>query len=575
MAHRANKRPPGRIKSSIVARLNTRLFFRLLGIYFTMDLLLLFLFCGGLFVWSEQQAAQISPLVEERGVPSAEATEWMTAGDYTVTAGTPEADGLRLPGWLPSLEETRGGVRYFNPGTVDLLLLVTFSSGDATSYTLQMPGDEPYAIRLDLTQPAAIFVFAARVLFICQLASLVTNLFKNAGSIKKVLRPIQELAATAAKLNQVERMSPEELKALAGKLDEINATHLDRRIDLPGTQKELKTLAQAINAMLDRINEAYRSQMRFVSDASHELRTPLAAIHGYAELYKMQRDMPGALERADESIEHIERSSQRMTVLVEDLLSLARLDEGRGIDMTGTVKLSSLVTDAVDDLHALDPDRAVRRMQISLEPARDLNHPAEFSLAEGDWPEVVLPGDASRLRQVVTNIVGNIHRYTPADSPAEAALGVMPAAIDPRQLARMPASDASMRRFIDAAEVGASMQTGYRYAVLRFVDHGPGVPPESRSKIFERFYTADPSRAREKGGTGLGMAIAQSVVKAHHGFICATGTDGGGLTFTVVLPIERIAAPEPKQSTGKTKDAKQKTSWFSSERKTQATQPKA
>lgn len=80
------------------------------------------------------------------------------------------------------------------------------------------------------------------------------------------------------------------------------------------------------------------------------------------------------------------------------------------------------------------------------------------------------------------------------------------------------------------------MQTGYRYAVLRFVDHGPGVPPESRSKIFERFYTADPSRAREKGGTGLGMAIAQSVVKAHHGFICATGTDGGGLTFTVVLP---------------------------------------
>lgn len=575
MAHRANKRPPGRIKSSIVARLNTRLFFRLLGIYFTMDLLLLFLFCGGLFVWSEQQAAQISTLVKERGVPSAEATEWMTAGDYTVTAGTPEADGLRLTGWLPSPEETRGGVRYFNPGTVDLLLLVTFSSGDATSYTLQMPGDEPYAIRLDLTQPAAIFVFAARVLFICQLASLVTNLFKNAGSIKKVLRPIQELAATAAKLNQVERMSPEELKALAGKLDEINATHLDRRIDLPGTQKELKTLAQAINAMLDRINEAYRSQMRFVSDASHELRTPLAAIHGYAELYKMQRDMPGALERADESIEHIERSSQRMTVLVEDLLSLARLDEGRGIDMTGTVKLSSLVTDAVDDLHALDPDRAVRRMQISLEPARDLNHPAEFSLAEGDWPEVVLPGDASRLRQVVTNIVGNIHRYTPADSPAEAALGVMPAAIDPRQLARMPASDASMRRFIDAAEVGASMQTGYRYAVLRFVDHGPGVPPESRSKIFERFYTADPSRAREKGGTGLGMAIAQSVVKAHHGFICATGTDGGGLTFTVVLPIEQIAAPEPKQSTGKTKDAKQKTSWFSSERKTQATQPKA
>ena len=372
------------------------------------------------------------------------------------------------------------------------------------------------------------------------------------------------------------------LKRIEKTAAKIAAGDLSQRIPSAPENTEVGSLAASLNSMLTRIESSFHEQeettdkmKRFVSDASHELRTPLAAIHGYAELYKMQRDMPGALERADESIEHIERSSQRMTVLVEDLLSLARLDEGRGIDVTGTVKLSSLVTDAVDDLHALDPDRAVRRMQISLEPARDLNHPAEFNLAEGDWPEVVLPGDASRLRQVVTNIVGNIHRYTPADSPAEAALGVMPAAIDPRQLARMPASDTSMRRFIDAAEVGASMQTGYRYAVLRFVDHGPGVPPESRSKIFERFYTADPSRAREKGGTGLGMAIAQSVVKAHHGFICATGTDGGGLTFTVVLPIEQIAAPEPKRPTGKTKDAKQKTSWSSSERKTQATQPKA
>ena len=96
----------------------------------------------GLILYGENRCADVAALVEERGVPSAEATEWMTAGDYTVTAGTPEADGLRLPGWLPSPEETRGGVRYFNPGTVDLLLLVTFSSGDATSYTLQMPGDE-------------------------------------------------------------------------------------------------------------------------------------------------------------------------------------------------------------------------------------------------------------------------------------------------------------------------------------------------------------------------------------------------------------------------------------------------
>ena len=195
----AERRPPGRIKSSIVARLNTRLFFRLLGIYFTMDLLLTLLFCGGLFVWAEGQAAQISALVEERGVPTAEATEWMGAGSYTVVAGAPEeletgweessdtpvltdmaADtsapaentastvvitggtagqaaeagsalaplGFRLPGWLPSPAETEGGVRWFNPGTVDLLFLVTFSTGDTTSYTLYLPHNgDPYTIQ--------------------------------------------------------------------------------------------------------------------------------------------------------------------------------------------------------------------------------------------------------------------------------------------------------------------------------------------------------------------------------------------------------------------------------------------
>ena len=88
------------------------------------------------------------------------------------------------------------------------------------------------------------------------------------------------------------------------------------------------------------------------------------------------------------------------------------------------------------------------------------------------------------------------------------------------------------------------MQVGMNYAIVRFSDHGPGVPAEARSKIFERFYTADPSRARQKGGTGLGMAIAQSVVKAHHGFICASGSEGTGLTLTVVLPVAPVE-PRP------------------------------
>lgn len=352
--------------------------------------------------------------------------------------------------------------------------------------------------------------------------------------VQSTLAPLKRIEKTAAK---------------------IAAGDLSQRVpDLP-ENTEVGSLSMSLNTMLTRIEESFHAQeettekmKRFVSDASHELRTPLAAIHGYAELYKMQRDMPGALERADESIEHIEASSARMTVLVEDLLSLARLDEGRGIDITQQVKLTSVVNDAADDLHALDPYRGITCGQVVLQAGSDMEHPSRLAFQPGTMPDITLTGDASRLRQVVTNIVGNIHRYTPADSPVEVSMGVLPASISPESLSRMPSNEQSLHHFIEAIEVGQSMQVGMNYAIVRFSDHGPGVPADARSKIFERFYTADPSRARQKGGTGLGMAIAQSVVKAHHGFICASGSDGTGLTLTVVLPVAPVE-PRPLTQT--------------------------
>lgn len=352
--------------------------------------------------------------------------------------------------------------------------------------------------------------------------------------VQSTLAPLKRIEKTAAK---------------------IAAGDLSQRVpDLP-ENTEVGSLSMSLNTMLTRIEESFHAQeettekmKRFVSDASHELRTPLAAIHGYAELYKMQRDMPGALERADESIEHIEASSARMTVLVEDLLSLARLDEGRGIDITQQVKLTSVVNDAADDLHALDPDRGITCGQVVLQAGSDMEHPSRLAFQPGTMPDITLTGDASRLRQVVTNIVGNIHRYTPADSPVEVSMGVLPASISPESLSRMPSNEQSLHHFIEAIEVGQSMQVGMNYAIVRFSDHGPGVPADARSKIFERCYTADPSRARQKGGTGLGMAIAQSVVKAHHGFICASGSDGTGLTLTVVLPVAPVE-PRPLTQT--------------------------
>ena len=225
-----------------------------------------------------------------------------------------------------------------------------------------MPGDEPYAIRLDLTQPAAIFVFAARVLFICQLASLVTNLFKNAGSIKKVLRPIQELAATASRLSSMTHMSRQELEALAGELEKINAKHLDSRIDLPATQKELRSLAQSINAMLERINRAYSAQARFVSDASHELRTPIAVIQGYAALLdRWGKDDPEALQ---ESISAIRSEAKSMEELVEQLLFLARGDNDTQPVKPSLFDLSALAGEVLRGYASLRAETDVMRCKL-------------------------------------------------------------------------------------------------------------------------------------------------------------------------------------------------------------------
>lgn len=485
MARSTNKKNPSRIQSSIVARLNTRLFFRLLGIYFTMDVLLILLFCGGLFIWSEQQAAQISQLVEERGVPSAEATEWMQAGDYIVSAGEEVPQGIHLPNWLPSPEATQDGERYFEPGTVELFSLLSFSSGGATTYSLCMEhGGTPYVIQLDLSQPAAIFVFAARVLVLCQLASLVTNLFKNAGSIKKVLRPIQELAATASRLNQVDRMSPEELRTLAGKLDEINATHLDQRISVTGTQKELKTLAQAINAMLDRINEAYRSQMRFVSDASHELRTPIAVIQGYANLLnRWGKDDPATRQ---EAIDAIRQEADSMKELVEQLLFLARGDnDSMHIEMEA-FDLTEVATEVLKETEMIDQSHS-------------------FSAC---WEEPVpVWADMGLAKQALRILVDNSIKYTPV-----------------------------------GGHITLSARVRDGMARVSVQDEGQGIDADSLPHIFDRFYRTDESRARQTGGTGLGLAIAKWIVDRHGGWFEVRSWPGIGTRMTMVFPLAAMSA---------------------------------
>lgn len=432
--------------------------------------------------------------------------------------------------------------------------------GQKNSYNSELSVSGYVYIALSLSDQIDTVSTLTRYCIMVSIAVILFGAVFSAIIIQSALRPLKRIEKTASK---------------------IASGDLSKRVPSAPENTEVGSLAASLNSMLARIERGFNEQedmtekmKRFVSDASHELRTPLAAIHGYAELYTMWRNMPGEQERADDSIAHIKASSERMTELVEDLLSLARFDEGRGINISQQVSLSPILSDAANDLHALDPARSVQQGYLTISDEWKLmsctncDFERKLQFHVGTLPTVTLLGDGARLRQVMTNIIGNIHRYTPVDSPVEIAVGVMKASITPNELSKLPSVKESLKEFLEAAEVSQSTDTGHKYAVIRVVDHGPGVPEESLSRIFERFYIADPSRAREKGGTGLGMAIAQSVVKAHHGFICATISspleastnsktnlddtmDGSeqidvkahGLTLTVVLPVNEIDEP--------------------------------
>lgn len=432
--------------------------------------------------------------------------------------------------------------------------------GQKNSYNSELSVSGYVYIALSLSDQIDTVSTLTRYCIMVSIAVILFGAVFSAIIIQSALRPLKRIEKTASK---------------------IASGDLSKRVPSAPENTEVGSLAASLNSMLARIERGFNEQedmtekmKRFVSDASHELRTPLAAIHGYAELYTMWRNMPGEQERADDSIAHIKASSERMTELVEDLLSLARFDEGRGINISQQVSLSPILSDAANDLHALDSARSVQQGYLTISDEWKLmsctncDFERKLQFHVGTLPTVTLLGDGARLRQVMTNIVGNIHRYTPVDSPVEIAVGVMKASITPNELSKLPSVKESLKEFLEAAEVSQSTDTGHKYAVIRVVDHGPGVPEESLSRIFERFYIADPSRAREKGGTGLGMAIAQSVVKAHHGFICATISspleastnsktnlddtmDGSeqidvkahGLTLTVVLPVNEIDEP--------------------------------
>jgi len=261
-------------------------------------------------------------------------------------------------------------------------------------------------------------------------------------------------------------------------------------------ETEIGRLSRSLNVMLEHIETAFQAKSsseenmrRFIQDASHELRTPLVTIRGFSELYRQGgvSDNPEAVGMA---MGRIESEAKRMGQLVEDMLTLARLDEQRPMQMA-PLDLNLIAHDSIMDLAVNAPDR------VTTVTGLDGGAPA---------PAPAL-GDEGRIRQIVTNLVTNALRYTPEGTPLELAVGT---------------------------QEGPDGRTD---AVLEVRDHGDGIAEEDAAKIFERFYRADNSRQRETGGTGLGLAICAAIAAQHQGTVRHSTTEGGGATMTLRLPM--------------------------------------
>lgn len=276
------------------------------------------------------------------------------------------------------------------------------------------------------------------------------------------------------------------LEAVEVTAESIAGGNLSARLPAAKPDTEVGRLVSSLNKMLARIEESFAARTasenrlrRFVADASHELRTPLTAIRGFAELHR-QGAVQGE-EQTKELIARIEKESIRMGSLVEDLLLLARLDQAREMS-TDPVNISSAVKEAVESARAAGP-----------------NHPITVTAPDED---IYVLGDAYRIHQVIANLLANARTHTPVGTPITVTL--------------------------------AHSDNGTTVSVS---DKGPGLSDSDQERIFERFYRADPSRARTSvEGSGLGLSIVDAVMRAHGGRVSVTSTLGDGATFTLFFP---------------------------------------
>jgi len=443
-----------------------------------------------LLVRAEQTIAGIAQKLSEFGPPDPAEKNWLGTTGYTITLQPQNDKGFQVPSYLQKHlpEPTASGVRHIYLPTNENLTFKEAVKHLTYSVTVEA-NNLSYRISYHPEATILIIIYLSTALLIVELLMLLGSFSPRARIIRKTLRPIQELAETTQSFSSEESFSPQQLMALAGKLENINASRLDTRIAIDETQKELQSLAAAINGMLDRINEAYRSQIRFVSDASHELRTPISVIQGYVNL--LDRWGKNDEKTLQECIDAIKDETAHMKALVEQLLFLARGDNNTITLQIESFDLAQLAQEVLKETEMIDSSH---------------KYAAQLNTA-------MVTADKGLIKQAARILIDNAIKYTPSEG-----------------------------------SIIISVAEAQNYARLTVQDEGIGIAPEDVPKIFDRFYRSDESRARATGGTGLGLSIAKWIAERHGGYMEVLSRLNIGTKISIVLPASTEVTTEKSTS---------------------------
>jgi len=459
----------------------------LIGLFFAFMVinLLLFFISAGIIIWqAESKAIDI--------LNNDELLDISTRGEeilgYQIEITDRELDFLVLPGFIQSWLPVSG---YINGRSLNASSLRGPVSGlpveqiEAINYEIAIPVESGYQlISYSIGHDLKLLIYLILMLLFCQLLYILGRIRKNNRMIRETLKPLSDMAEKAKKLqSEIADLSSgnpnETIKDLAGAISSIDAEKLDYQLSVDGSQDELKSLAYAINDMLRRINQAYQSQIRFVSDASHELRTPISVIQGYAGM--IDRWGKHDEKTLQEAIDAIKSETENMKMLVEHLLFLARGDN-EAIQLNKIrFDCSDLIEEIISETQIIDQDHKI---------ITELEKPA------------FIEADEQLLKQAIRILVDNSLKYTE------------------------PGQEVKLKAFSKDDEI-----------VIQVQDNGIGIAPEDLPNIFERFYRSDESRARKTGGTGLGLAIAKWIIERHGGHFEVLSRQNIGTRINVILPI--------------------------------------